>query len=56
MKLVTPMNLLLYLPVPRMLARERTMVKKIEIREIEDVALIPMDKGEVQGPARSVMF
>ncbi len=47
MKLVLPMNLPLYLPVARMLAGKKAMVEEIEIREIEDVALIRVDKEEV---------
>lgn len=47
MKPVPQMNLLCYLPVPRMLAKERVMAEEMEIWEIEDVALIQVDKGEV---------
>ena len=56
MKLVVLMNLLPNLPVPRKLAGKRAMAKEIEVREIEDVDLIPLDKKKVQKPAHTVML
>lgn len=41
------MNLLPYLPVPQMLAREKAMAKEMEVREIEDMALILVNKREI---------
>ncbi len=32
------------------------MVEEMEIREIKDMALIPVDKEEIQRPARTVML
>ena len=39
-----------------MLAGERAMAEEMEVREIEDVDLIPLDKEEVQRPAHTVML
>ena len=56
MKLNVQINLLHYLHIPQMLARKGTMVEDMEIREIEDMALIPEDKGEIQKLAHIVML
>ena len=50
------MNLLLYLPILQMLARERAMVEEMEIRRIEDVALILVNKEEIQRSAHTIML
>ena len=39
-----------------MLAGKRAMAKEMEVREIEDVDLIPLDKEKVQRPAHTVML
>lgn len=56
MKLALLINLLSYLYVPQMLAEEGIMVKEMEIQEIENLACIIVDEGEILRLAHTIIL
>lgn len=57
MKLVLPMSLLLCpLNLQILAKKEAIMVEEMEIRETENMVLIPMDKGKIQRFAHIIIL
>lgn len=48
------MNLLYYLYIPQILAREKTIIEKIKIQQIENMTLILVDKEKIQKLAYTI--